>query len=285
MRPNEPRALRLACADSAFPWLSHPAALAVIRDLGIDAVDVCVFAGYRNNPPETVLADPRRAADTIGARLAEHGQQPSDVFAILGTSFEELAVNHPDAAVRAESLRRFDALVELARALAAPGVTILPGTTFDGVDEDASLALAATELERRATIAGEAGLRLAVEPHFDSVVPTPARTLELLERTEHVGLALDLSHFVYAGAAQEDAYELFERTHHVHLRQAAPDAIQTRLREGVIDFADLRDRLLAAGYDGYFALEYQWEEGSPDFTHVDCIAETAQLRDLMLGRL
>jgi sugar phosphate isomerase/epimerase len=276
--------LRLACADSAFPWLSHPAALAVIRDLGIHAVDVCLFAGYRNNPPDAVLADPARAADTIGARLAEHGHQVSDVFAILGTSFEELAVNHPDEAVRRESMQRFELLVEFGRALGAPGLTILPGTTFPGVDEDESLDLAATELERRAAIAGDAGLRLAVEPHFDSVVATPARTLGLLERTESVGLALDVSHFVYDGSAQAEVYPLLERTHHVHLRQAAPQAIQTRVSEGVIDFADLRDRLLAGGYGGYFALEYQWEEGSPDFTHVDCIAETAQLRDLMLRR-
>jgi sugar phosphate isomerase/epimerase len=273
--------LRLACADSTFPRLSHPATLAVIRDLGIDAVDVCVFAGYDNNPPEAVVAAPERTADTTGARLAEHGQHPSDVFAILGTSFESLAVNHPDQAVRAEAMRRFEALIEFARRLEAPGITVLPGTTFEGVDEDESLELAAAELERRAAVAGEAGLRLAIEPHFDSVVPTPARTLALLERTENVGLALDVSHFVYAGVAQEDAYPLLDRTYHVHLRQAAPGAIQTRVQEGVIDFPALRDRLLAGGYAGYFALEYQWEDGSPDFSHVDCITETAELRDLM----
>jgi sugar phosphate isomerase/epimerase len=278
------RRLRLACADSTFPRLSHTTALAVIRDLGIDAVDVCVFAGYEHNPPEAVVAAPQRSADTIGARLDEHELHPSDVFAILGTSFEALAVNHPDEAIRVESMRQFEALVEFASRLKSPGITVLPGTTFDGVDDDESLTLAAAELEKRARLAGEAGLRFAIEPHFDSVVPTPARTLALLERTENVGLALDLSHFVYAGIAQEETYSLLGHTHHVHLRQAAPDAIQTRVREGIIDFPEFRDRLLANGYDGYFALEYQWEEGPPDFTHVDCITESVELRDLMLQR-
>lgn len=41
---------RLSCADSAFSRLSHATALAVIRDLGIPAVDVCVFAGYDHTP-------------------------------------------------------------------------------------------------------------------------------------------------------------------------------------------------------------------------------------------
>jgi sugar phosphate isomerase/epimerase len=274
----------LACADSSFPRLTHAGALAVIRDLGIDAVDVCVFAGYDHNPPEAVEADPARAAGTVGARVSDFGLRISDVFGILGTTFQDRAVNHPDENVRNTSMRFFEALLEFARRLEAPGVTILPGTTFEGIEEDESLALAATELERRAVIAGDMGLRFAIEPHFDSVVPTPARTLDLLERTEHVGVALDLSHFVFAGVAQEEAYSLIPRTRHVHLRQARPGVIQARARDGVIDFPELRDRLLAAGYEGYLTLEYQSEEGPPhvDFTSVDCIAETAALRDLML---
>lgn len=271
-------ALRLACADSAFPRLSHAAALAVIRDLGIAAVDVCVFAGYDHTPPPVVMDDPRRAAAAVAERL--DGLVVSDVFAILGSSFEDLAVNHPDATVRAESLRQFEHLVTFAAALHAPGVTLLPGMPFD--DADASLERAAAELRRRAEIAGDAGLRLAVEPHYESVAATPDRALALVERAPAVGLALDHSHFVFQGIAQEDADVLLPHARHVHLRQARPGNMQTRVTEGTIDFKRLRDQLLAAGYTGYFALEYQWEDGWLDFSHVDCIVETAELRDVML---
>jgi sugar phosphate isomerase/epimerase len=269
---------RLSCADSAFPRLTHTGSLDVIRDLGISAVDVCVFSGYDHNPPETVLPDPAAAADRVGGRLAERGLVVSDVFAIVGDSFEALAPNHPDAAVREESRRVFDGCLEFARRLGSPGLTILPGLPFD----DDGMARAATELEERARRAAAAGLRLAVEPHLESVVSTPARTLELLERTELVGVALDLSHFAFQGIAQEESYPLLPRTHHVHLRQGGPDVVQARVAEGTIDFRALRDRLLDDGYEGYFALEYQWEEGWHDFTRVDCIAETADMRDLML---
>jgi sugar phosphate isomerase/epimerase len=68
----------------------------------------------------------------------------------------------------------------------------------------------------------------------------------------------------------------------VHLRQAGPEVVQARAGEGTIDFRRLRDKLLATGYDGYFAIEYQWEEGWLDFTRVDCIAETDDMRKLML---
>jgi sugar phosphate isomerase/epimerase len=248
-------------------------------------VDLCIWAGYEHNPPSTVIADPARAAAEIGPRLDSHGLALADIYAILAESFEDLAVNNPDPAVREESYRQFEALVDFATRLGSPGLTILPGTVYDGVDEGESLELAAAELQRRAERAGEAGLRLCVEPHFRSVVPTPSRTAALLERTEDVGIALDQSHFAFQGYRLEESYPLLSRTDHVHLRQAGPGLIQTRVGEGTIDYAALRDRLLGDGYAGYFALEYQWEEGWLDFTRVDCIGETAAMRDLMLGVL
>jgi sugar phosphate isomerase/epimerase len=270
--------LRLSCADSTFPKLSHEGSLTVIKDLGFTAVDVCSFTGYPHTPPETVLADPAGAADEVLARLDRLELTVSDVFMIVGGSFEEYAQNHPDQAVRDKALEQFERFVAFARRLGAPGLTILPGTVFD----EASLELAATELNRRAQLAGEAGLRLAFEPHYGSVAETPARALELIERTPDVGFALDYSHFVYQGIPVEDVDPLLGRTHHFHVRQAAPGVIQARTHEGVIDFPRIRDALLGMGYDGYFALEYQWEDGWLDFSRVDCIAETADTRAVLM---
>jgi sugar phosphate isomerase/epimerase len=275
--------LRLSCADSTFPRLSHDVALAVIKDLGIGAVDVCSFAGYRHTPPETVLADPTRSAAEVARRLDRHALVVADVFAILSESFEQRAVNHPDAAVRAGVLDDFGQFVAFAGRLGAPGLTILPGTTFEGVPEHESLRLAATELARRVQLAGEAGLRLAIEPHYGSIASTPASALELLDRVPGLGLALDYSHFVYQGLAPAEVDPLLVHTRHLHVRQAAPGTMQARAHEGTIDFARIRDMLLAMGYDGYFALEYQWEDGWLDLSRVDCISETAELRDVLRG--
>lgn len=269
---------RLSCVDSAFPRLSHAAALRVIGDLGFEAVDICVWAGYDHTPPDLVVADPARAADVVGTRLEQEGLVCSDVFGMLGTTFATLAINDPDEQVRAETARHFDALVEFATRLSAPGITILPGVEFD----EHSLDRSAHELQRRAEIAGEAGLGLSVEPHYDSIVPTPQRALELMERTTDVTYTLDLSHFAFQGIAQAESDALFPHTRHVHLRQGNTELMQTRVDEGDIDFHLLRDGLVAAGYDGWLAVEYQWEEGWLDFTRVDCISETAELRALML---
>jgi len=274
--------IRLSCADSAFPKLSHDGSLAVIADLGFEAVDICSFTGYRHTPPEDVIADPARAAAVVTERLERFGLAVADMFVILGESFEAEAPNHPDAAVRARALEHFERFVEFSRRIGAPGITVLPGVAFEDVPVERSMDLAAEGLNARAALAGEAELRLAFEPHYGSIAQTPAAALELIERTPDVGFALDYSHFVYQGIEPAEVDALLPRTHHLHVRQAAPGDMQTRTREGTIDFVAVRDALLALGYDGYFALEYQWEDGWLDFSRVDCIAETAESRDLLL---
>jgi sugar phosphate isomerase/epimerase len=273
---------RLACADSTFPKLPHDASLAVIKGLGLPAADICVFEGYPHTPPATVLADPARAADAVRQRLEHYGLGVSDVFVIVGSDFQELAINNPDGAARARALEQFSTFLSFAKRLESPGITVLPGAAFDGVDERESRELAASELNRRAQMAGEAGLKLAFEPHYGSIAETPQTALELIELTPDVGFALDYSHFVYQGIPEQEVDPLLERTHHFHVRQAAPGVIQARTREGAIDFLRVRDRLLELGYDGYFAIEYQWEDGWLDFTRVDCVSETADIRDLLL---
>ena len=271
---------RISCSDSAFPALSHEAALMVINDLGIEAVDICVFAGYRNNPPRTVVQEPQRAAEMTFERLQRSSLDAVDVFAMIGDPWDALAVNHPDAEERAEAYRQFEALLVFARVLGSPALTILPGADFEGVDPHAGLALAATELQRRAERASEVGIELAIEPHVGSIVATPERTRELLELAPQVLLTLDPSHFIYQGIAQDDLEPLLARTRHVQLRQASPGNIQTPVHEGSMDIARFVRQLDESGYPGYLGIEYQWERAM-DFNRVDCIGETAAMRDLL----
>jgi sugar phosphate isomerase/epimerase len=274
---------RLSCADSAFPRLSHDAALMVIADLGIRAVDICVFEGYQNNPPAAVVQDPDGTADHVLERLGRWKLTVVDVFAILGNPLEltALAVNHPDERMRQEAMRQFHPIVRFAQRIGAPGITVLPGSVFEGTTPEECLDLSAMELQRRAEIAGEAGLGLSIEPHYESVVETPELTLRLLEKAPDVMLTLDHGHFVYQGFTQDDIDVLLPRSRHLQLRQAAPGAMQTPARAGAIDYGLLLDRLAEAGYGGYLGLEYQWDEWL-DFNRVDCISETAELRDVLL---
>jgi sugar phosphate isomerase/epimerase len=274
---------RLSCADSAFPRLSHEAALMVIADLGFRHADVCVFEGYKHNPPDVVVADADRSADVVSERLARHELDAVDVFAILGNPLElsALAINHPDPAEREEAMRRFRSIVRFASQIGAPGITLLPGSVFEGTTPQESLDRSAGELQKRAEVAGEAGLALSIEPHYESVVETPALCQELLDKAPDVTVTLDHGHFVFQGFAQDEIDVLLSRTRHLQLRQAAKGDMQAPARKGSIDYGLMLDRLAERRYYGYLGLEYQWDEWM-DFNRVDCISETAELRDLLL---
>jgi hydroxypyruvate isomerase len=104
----------------------------------------------------------------------------------------------------------------------------------------------------------------------------------LLALCPGLSLSLDLSHFAYHGLDQAAADPLLGRTAHVHLRQAAPGVMQARAHDGSLDFRKLIAQLDARGYDGYYTIEYQCEEWL-DCNRVDCISETAALRDVLLA--
>jgi sugar phosphate isomerase/epimerase len=275
---------RLSCADSAFPKLSHEAACMVIADLGFRHADVCVFESYQHNPPAVVVADPDHSADVVNERLARHGLDAVDVFAILGDPLEltTLAINHPDEAEREEAMRRFHRIVRFAARIGAPGITLLPGSVFEGTTPQESLDRSASELQKRAAVAGEAGLALSIEPHYESVVETPTLCLELLDKAPDVTVTLDHGHFVFQGFTQDEIDVLLGRTRHLQLRQAERGDMQAPARKGSIDYALMLDRLSGRGYAGYLGLEYQWDEWM-DFNRVDCISETAELRDVLLA--
>lgn len=275
---------RLSCCDCAFPRLSHAVALAVAKDLGFDAVDICVFAGESHTSLVDVIDDPSGAADAVRRRLDGPGLVVADVFAILSDSAEMLAVNHPDAGMREDSLRQFRQIAAFAALLEAPGITVLPGVPFPELSDEEALELAAEPLQRRAEIAGAAGMGLSFEPHLGSIVPTPGRTLDLLSRAPDVGVTLDLSHFLYQGIPQEEAHHLVPRTRHVHLRPAGPDDMQARTGEGTVDFEALIQRLAEVDYGGYLAFEFIWMEWL-GCTDVDCVSETAALRERILASL
>jgi sugar phosphate isomerase/epimerase len=279
-RADRTTSRRLSCVDAAFPRLSHHAALGVIRDLEIPAADISVFLEGPHTSAESVAADPGATADAVLRRIELRGLEVADVFLILG--LDDLAVNNPDRDLRTKSSLYFRRTVEFASRLGAPGITVLPGATFDGVDPGESLDLAASELEWRALLAAEAGLRLSFEPHVGSIAESPDSALDLLQRATHLELTLDHSHFIYQGIPQDELDELARRSRHVQIRQASLGLMQAPATKGGLHLDRLREQLDAAGYDRFIALEYLHDEWL-DCDRLDCLSETAELRDLLFA--
>lgn len=277
--------MKLACADDTFRLLRpHRAALDLVAALGVEGVDLFLAGNRSIVRPEDVRGDIPGAAAWIAGDVVGAGLRVSDLFVIPWTDLETMAPNHTDPEVRAASRALFLDMLELARLVGAPGLTILPGIDWPGESHDDSLARACAELGWRAERAGGEGLRFSVEPHVGSIVPTPAAARELAEATPGLQVTLDYSHFVRQGLPEEEADALIPVTRHVHVRGATPDRVQASVSESTIDFERMLEALAGGGYDGYLALEYVWLQW--EHCHeCDNLAETILLRDRLLAAL
>jgi sugar phosphate isomerase/epimerase len=277
--------VRLACADDSFRLLRpHRAALELVAALGVEGVDLFLAGNRSIVRPEDIRDDLAGAAARISRDLQDLGLTVSDLFVIPWTDLETMAPNHPDPEQREASRALFLDMLELATRVGAPGMTTLPGIQWPAESYEDSLGRAGEELGWRAERARREGLSFSVEPHVGSVVPTPERALQLVERAPGLQITLDYTHFVCQDIAEESADVLIPFTRHVHIRGATAARVQASVRDSSIDFERMVRALKAGGYDGFLTLEYVWLqwEGCHE---CDNLAETILLRDRVLAAL
>jgi sugar phosphate isomerase/epimerase len=277
--------MRLACADNTFrlvqPWES---AVEIIRLLEIDRVDVCLMGNRSHIRPEDIRSDIPAAARRVRRGLESRDLEVSDLFVIPWTEFVTMAPNHPDRTEREHSWALFEDMLELAKGIGSPGMTMLPGIDWEGESHEASFRRSADELARRADTARSAGIRFSIEPHFGSITQAPEEAKRLCEEAAGLELTLDYSHFVYQGLAQAEIEPLVRHARHFHVRGAREKRMQAALKDSAVDFERMIDVALEAGYDGDLGLEYLWI----DWEHLnecDTVSETILLRDRLRSKL
>src|SRR5437870_77938 len=81
--------LRLATADYSFPKLEWEQTLRLARDIGMQAMDVGLFAGRSHLDPDEALSNPAEAAARVSTALRANDLDIADVFGQPGRAFEE----------------------------------------------------------------------------------------------------------------------------------------------------------------------------------------------------
>jgi sugar phosphate isomerase/epimerase len=270
--------MELTCTSFSFPLLSFADAAKVIAVLGIPKLDVGAHEGASHIQPSLVEAQPREQAEAIRRAVGEAGLGVSDFFPTFGHGFRDRPVNTADRAEREANRRRFRAIVEVGNVIGARGVTLLPGVIWDDLGRERSHELSIAELRQLVPIAHDAGLRLSVECHLESVAESPATAAALVEAVPGLQLTLDYSHFVAGGYAPEDVHPLVPLAGHFHARQARNGDLQANHADGTLDFDDIVGRLKRAGYAGDLCVEYTWQEWRGCNT-LDVVSESIILRD------
>jgi sugar phosphate isomerase/epimerase len=263
--------MQLSLASWSLRACTLAEAAGITRALSIDAIDLGYFYGPALDRA-AILADPERAAAPVRAL----GLPVANFYHLFGNSLGDR--NLADPAHRDANESDFRAVARFCRAIEAATLFVLPGICNPGQDRGAALQASAESLRRLLPIAADAGVTLTVEPHVHSYLESPALTLELLQLVPGLRLTLDYAHFVCQGWRQDEIDALAPHAAHVHLRQARPGALQTKLDQGTINIEAQLGTLRAAGFAGHLALEVMHQDYM-DTLYDDVLTETIRLRD------
>jgi inosose dehydratase len=245
---------------------------------------VCEVPGWGHQlAPDLVLRQMREA----GLKATEFGPDgflpdaPADKAATLASygleavgQFVPVVLHDPDR----DPLPEVRAAITGLLAADAGTVVVAAATGTDGYDDRPALDAAGwsallANLDRIASVAGDAGLVATLHPHVGTMIESGEETRRVLDGSG-IGLCLDTGHLLIGGGDPVAlAAERPGRISHVHLKdvrldlcervraglmtytEAVADGMYVPLGAGDIDIAAIVRLLEAEGYDGWYVLE------------------------------
>lgn len=271
---------KLACADFAFPLLTHEQSLRLISMLGFEGVDIGLFDGRSHLWPSREFENVDRSAAALKRLTDGINLQIADVFLQTAADFRPYAINHPEPVRRQLARDWFSKTLDYAARCTCRHVTVLPGVCFEEEPPEQSLKRAVDELSWRTERARSYGITLGTEAHVGSLASDPESAKRLVESIPDLTLTLDYTHFTRAGMPDDAIEPLLPFASHFHVRGARTGRLQAAFKDNAIDYRRVVDGLRAAGYAGWLGVEYVWI----DWEHCnecDNLSETILFRDFL----
>lgn len=268
-----PMPIQIASHTWGFNDLTLPEALGTIARMGFRYVDLGT-GPHLNTARAANPATRGDALNEISSDLALFNLKVADVYLLLPR------ISAEDEARRSADITLFKALLPFAKALGAPGITLSPGLAAAEADAGA-FDRTAEALNEMMAVAQKIALPLSIEPHLDSIAPTPEHALRFVQAVPGLQITLDIAHMVCQRIKPKDMWALLPYTRHVQLRQAKAKRLQTPFDKGSIDLAEVVAALKAAQYGGFISIELlqtiNWHGTQP----VNSLLESMRLRDAL----
>jgi sugar phosphate isomerase/epimerase len=261
--------IEFACHTWAFNDLTLPEALGTIARLGFRYVDIGSGA---NLNAARAAERPRDFAREIKQDLQTFNLNLSDLYLMLPR------ISVDDETRREADLTLYKNLIPFATEIGTPGITLSPGLVHPETDEDARDRTILT-LREMVKIGKDAGLRVSIEPHLDSMATTPDAALVYVKEVPGLEITLDWAHMICQGIRDRDVMTLLPHTRHVQVRQAARNKLQTPFKQGKLNVDEIFNALVNADYRGLVCIEYMKTTGWHGMAEVDSITESVMLRD------
>lgn len=260
--------MAIACSTAVFCRSKLEDALAGIQRLGFSQIDLLLIDGWVHVNTTDLAQDYENTAARVDALLARYDLTPiafnAGVSPLLHDRSQEGCARR-EAEVKA--LLRF---MDHCRVSVA---AVQPRNPDPHRPRDQALRDSASTMRDMVEMAAGTGVVFALECHAGSIVETMDEVKEMMRLVPELRFAYDPTHFVMNGIALPDTLPLMEKSVQVHLRDAAPGAMQSRFGQGAVDFGWILTQLRARDYRGHFSIEYLEQEGH------DLSADVLGLRD------
>jgi len=172
----------------------------------------------------------------------------------------------PNETIRGDSVAYIQDSIETALALGAPLVSVCPGHSLFGQDQENAWRQLRASLAAICDFAESRGLRVALEPadrYETDLMPTTAEAMRMIGELarENLGVLLDTGHAHVVGESAVDAVKtLKDKLFHVHVDDNNGLRDQHLIPgEGTFDFEPFLAALREVGYDGFLCAELSWD--------------------------
>ena len=199
-----------------------------------------------------------RTLDELALRMRSLGIVPWCI-----NSIEDITFRDPEG--RRELLAELARTADIARAIGAPAIVVVPGRRPDGYSAHESVEDAADVLRAMSDVAGEIALAFEFLGKPQCAIPTLDLAIEVVERVDrpNVGLVIDTFHFYAGGSKLEDLARLsIDKLLVVHLngcedlpREQLTDAHRLYPGEGPIPIVEILTTLREHRFDGVASVE------------------------------
>lgn len=255
--------MAIACSTSVYCRSSLEDALRGIRGMGFEMIDLLVIDGWVHVNTTDLVSDYEGTLARVDGLLQAYELRP-----IALNSGVSPLLHDRTAEGCAQREAEVEALIRFMDHLGVSVSSVQPRNPDPHRPRGEVFADSASTMRDMVEMAKGTDVTFALECHAGSFVETMDEVKEMMRLVPALSFAYDPTHFVMNGIALPDTLPLMERSAQVHLRDAAPGAMQARFGQGAVDFDWILTQLQSRGYQGHFSIEYLEREGEDLSTDV-----------------
>ena len=265
--------MKLSVTSWSFPQCSLKESIGISKLLSINAIDIGYF--YKSSIDKIKLLKDYK---NIINKLNKYEIDYSNLYHLFGNSLADRNLATKDSLE--QNSKDLEVVSKFCKELNIGSIFILPGIINKGQSRKDAFENSSYSLKKLRDICSKNNIELLFEPHVHSFLESSEHTLELIDSTDGMKIVLDYAHFICLGWTQYQIDTLAEHAGHVHLRQAKPGFLQTKLEEGTINFPAVLGKLNEVGYNNYLSIEYVHQDYMMT-KYEDVLTETIKMRDLI----